>query len=54
MTDAETARRADIAFIAVLSGVTPQTAFENYDVYAILEDVSKLLSLEPVRKLQQH
>ena len=32
-TDAETARRANIAFIAVLSGVTPRTAFENYDVY---------------------
>lgn len=54
VTDAETARRADIAFIAVLSGVTPRTAFEDYDVYAILEDVSGLLSLEPVRKLKQH
>ncbi len=54
VTDAETARRADIAFIAVLSGVTPRTAFEDYDVYAILENVSGLLRLEPVRKLQQH
>ena len=52
VTDAETARRADIAFIAVLSGVTPRTAFEDYDVYAILEDVSELLSLEPLRKLK--
>ena len=52
VTDAETARRAGIAFIAVLSGVTPRTAFENYDVYAILEDVSELLSLEAVRRLQ--
>ena len=52
VTDAETARRADIAFIAVLSGVTPRTAFEDYDVYAILEDVSELLSLEPIRKLK--
>lgn len=52
VTDAETARRAGIAFVAVLSGVTPRTAFENYDVYAILEDVSELLSLEPVRRLQ--
>ena len=51
-TDAETARRAGVAFIAVLSGVTPRSAFEDYDVYAILEDVSGLLSLEPVRKLQ--
>lgn len=52
VTDAETARRAEIAFVAVLSGVTPRTAFENYDVYAILEDVSGLLNLESVRKLQ--
>ena len=52
VTDAETARRADIAFVAVLSGVTPRTAFADYDVYAILEDVSGLLTLEPVRRLQ--
>ena len=52
-TDAETARRADVAFIAVLSGVTPREAFEDYDVYAVLEDVSELLNLEPVRKLLQ-
>ena len=51
-TDAETARRAGIAFIAVLSGVTPRSAFKDYDIYEILEDVSGLLSLEPVRKLQ--
>ena len=50
-TDAETARRADITFIAVLSGVTPRAAFEDYDVYAILEDVSGLLDLEPVKRL---
>jgi phosphoglycolate phosphatase len=52
VTDAETARRAEIAFVAVLSGVTPRTAFESYNVYAILEDVSGLLSLESVRGLQ--
>lgn len=52
VTDAETARRAEIAFVAVLSGVTPRTAFENYDVYRILEDVSGLLSLESVRRSQ--
>ncbi len=52
VTDAETARRAGVAFVAVLSGVTPRTAFENYDVYTILEDVSGLLSLESVRRLQ--
>ena len=52
VTDAETARRAGVAFVAVLSGVTPRTAFESYDVYAILEDVSGLLSLESVRRSQ--
>lgn len=51
-TDAETARRADIAFIASLSGVTPRAAFEDYDTYAILEDVPELLDLELVRKLR--
>ena len=45
VTDAETARRAGVAFIAVLSGVTPRTAFEGYDTYAILEDVSGVLGL---------
>ena len=52
VTDAETARRADIAFVAVLSGVTPREAFGDYDVYAILDDVSELLSLEPIGKLK--
>ena len=51
-TDAETARRADIAFIAVLSGVTPRAAFEDYDVYAILEDVPGLLDLELIKRLR--
>ena len=51
ITDAKTAQRADIDFIAVLSGVTPRAAFDNYDVYTVLEDVSGLLSLERVREL---
>ena len=46
VTDAKTAQRANIDFIAVLSGVTPRAAFEDYDVYAILEDISGLLDLE--------
>lgn len=46
VTDAKTAQRADTDFIAVLSGVTPRVAFEAYDVYAVLEDVSGLLDLE--------
>ncbi len=39
-----------IFFLALLSDATPQTAFDDYDVYAILEDVSGLLSLKSVRK----
>lgn len=50
VTDAETARRAGIAFIAVLSGVTPRTAFESYTAHAILEDVSGVLGLEFLTK----
>lgn len=46
VTDAKTAQRADIDFIAVMSGVTPRVAFDDYDVYAILEDISGLLGLE--------
>lgn len=52
VTDARTAQRAAIDFIPVLSGVTPRAAFDDYNVYTILEDVSGLLNLEPVRKLQ--
>lgn len=48
VTDAKTAQRGNIDFIAVLSGVTPRAAFDDYDVYAVLEDVSGLLSLESV------
>ena len=50
VTDAETARRADIAFMAVLSGVTPREAFEDYDTYAILEGIPGLLDLEFLTK----
>ena len=42
VTDAETAKRGKVAFVAVLSGVTPGEAFRDYDVCAVLEDVSEL------------
>ncbi len=45
VTDAETAQRAGIKFIATLSGVTPREAFEDYNTYAVLEDVPELLNL---------
>ncbi len=50
ITDAKTAQQANIDFIAVLSGVTPRAAFEDYDVYAVLKDVSELLNLESVKR----
>lgn len=50
VTDAKTAQQANIDFIAVLSGVTPRAAFEDYDVYAVLKDVCELLNLESVRR----
>jgi phosphoglycolate phosphatase len=44
-TDAETANRADISFIAVLSGVTPRKAFSQYQVREFLSDLSELPNL---------
>jgi phosphoglycolate phosphatase len=40
--DAETANKANIAFIAVLSGVTPRIGFDQYPVRAILNNISEL------------
>ena len=45
VTDAKTAQRAGIKFIATLSGVTPREAFENYNTYAVLEEVPELINL---------
>ena len=45
VTDAETAKRAVVPFVAVLSGVTPKDAFRNYDVYGMLESLSEIPSL---------
>jgi phosphoglycolate phosphatase len=42
VVDAETARRADVAFIAVLSGVTSRNEFKNYPVAGIVENLSEL------------
>ena len=41
-TDADTANRVDILFIAVLSGVTPRKAFNQYQVRGFLNDLSEL------------
>ncbi|MFW9940230.1 MAG: HAD family hydrolase [Candidatus Thorarchaeota archaeon] len=42
LTDAETANRAGISFIAILSGVTPQIAFARYKVRDFLKNISEL------------
>jgi phosphoglycolate phosphatase len=45
LTDAETARRADVPFAAVLSGVTPAEAFRPYTLHALLGGLTELPSL---------
>ena len=45
LTDAETAKRAGIPFVAVLSGVTDRESFSNYPVYRVIENVSELPEL---------
>ena len=46
VTDAETAKRAGVPFVAVLSGVTPREVFEDYSMYRVLESLSELPGLE--------
>jgi len=43
--DAETARRANVPFVAVLSGITSREAFERYDSYAIIDNLYDLPDL---------
>ena len=45
VTDAETAKRAGMPFVAVLSGVTPEEDFGDYEVYGILADLTQLTNL---------
>jgi phosphoglycolate phosphatase len=42
LTDAETAKRAGLPFVAVLSGTTSREAFEAYEVYHVLEHLAQL------------
>jgi phosphoglycolate phosphatase len=44
-TDAETARRASVPFIAVLTGVTPARAFEPFSPFAVIPSLEKLPGL---------
>ena len=43
VTDAEAAKRARVPFIAVLNGVTPREAFEDYPVEGVLENLRELV-----------
>ncbi len=45
LTDAKTAFRAEVAFVAVLSGVTSQNDFKNYKVIQFAEDISEIPKL---------
>ena len=42
VTDAQTAERAGVPFVAVLSGVTPRDAFAGYEVHTVIDDLSSL------------
>jgi hypothetical protein len=47
VTDAETAKRAAVPFVAVLSGVTPDAEFADYEAYAVIENLGELPALIP-------
>ena len=42
VTDAATARRVDVPFIAVLSGVTQPAAFDAYTCRAVIASIAEL------------
>lgn len=45
VTDAETARRAGVPFVAVLSGVTERKAFDDFEPVMVLESAGELPAL---------
>ena len=47
LTDAETAKRASVPFVAVLSGVTERHEFSNHPVHRVLVSVSELPAILP-------
>ena len=46
VTDAQTAKRAGVPFLAILSGVTPREAFGNYPACGMLASLSDLPNWE--------
>ncbi len=45
VTDAETARRAGVPFLAALSGVTPRESFEGMPVVDVIPDASEIMGV---------
>lgn len=45
VTDAETAKRAEVPFVAVLSGVTPKEDFKEYPFHGIINNLAHLPDL---------
>ena len=45
VTDAETARRANVPFVAVLSGVTPFESFDGLPVLDVIRNVSEIMGV---------
>ena len=43
VTDAETARRANVPFVAALSGVTPRESFDGLPVLSVIRDASEIM-----------
>jgi phosphoglycolate phosphatase len=48
LIDAETAKRARVAFVAVLSGVTPKDSFNSGEVHAIVNNLLQLSDLNAI------
>ena len=44
-TDAETARRANVTFVATLSGVTLREGFDGLPVHSVIRDASEIMGV---------
>ena len=53
VTDAETARRANVPFVAALSGVTPRESFDGLPVLSIIRDASEIMDVLEKRRNSQ-
>ena len=53
VTDAETARRAYVPFVATLSGVTPRESFDGLLVLSVIRDASEIMDVLEKRRHSQ-